>query len=242
MTLDRRAVLSAAGLGAVTAITAACSSAKKKPSGAPDEVTYMTGFGAFGREGFAWVADAKGFFREGNIHCTIVNGAAGDVNLAALASGKVHFTEIDYTGALIRVGARTFQDFRMVASLNTNTLISIMTLAGRGIAGPRDLAGKTIGEATGSVIQRLFPAYAKLAGVDPASVKWAGFAPQNLPGLLAAKTVDAVGLFVAGAPSLAAAAKRPEGDVVILPYSNYMGDLYGNVLVTRAKLAESNPD
>src|SRR5712691_3850914 len=174
MTLDRRAVLSAAGFGAVTAVTGACSSAKKKPSGAPDEVTYMTGFGAFGREGFAWVADAKGFFREANIHCTIVNGAAGDVNLAALASGKVHFIEIDYTGALIRVGGGTFRDFRMVASLNTNTLISIMTLAGRGIAGPKDLAGKRIGEATGSVIQRLFPANAKMEGVEAEEEKKEG--------------------------------------------------------------------
>jgi NitT/TauT family transport system substrate-binding protein len=198
--------------------------------------------GAFGREAFAWVADAKGYFREVGIQVTIVPGAAGDENLKKIAAGVAQFGVIDYSGAVIRAGRAAFDGFRLVAALNNQTLIAIMSLVGRGIMIPADLKGKTIAQAEGAVIKTLFPGYAKLAGLDPKTVRWVEVAATGLPALLASGQVDGIGQFVVGKPAVAAAAKRPVDEVVTLPYSTYMADPYGNALVTAAKLIDTNPD
>ena len=239
----RRRLLGTAGLVAASAVTGACSAGRPKPALQPstrDKITYLTAFGSFGREGYAWVARDKGFFAEAGLEVDIKPGAAGDLNLKTLAAGQAQFTVIDYSGALVRAGNGSFGDFRCVAALTSRTLIALMSLAGYGIQAPADLKGKTIGQAQGAVIKTLFPAYARLAGVDPDTVKWLEFTPQELPALLASRRVDAIGQFVVGQPAIAKAAGGR--DVVVLPYSNFLGDLYGNVLVTRTDLLNTRPE
>src|SRR5256885_20536 len=215
MSHTRRLVLSTAMLGAASAVTGACSADRPKPNAtrALAKVTYLTGLGAFGREAFAWVADAKGYFRDAGIQVTIVPGAAGDENLKKIAGGVAQFGVIDYSGAVIRAGRAAFDPFRLVAALNNQTLIAIMSLVGRGIMIPADLRGKTIAQAEGAVIKTLFPGYAKLAGLDPKAVRWVEVAATGLPALLASGQVDAIGQFVVGKPAVAAGAHPPTDDV-----------------------------
>src|SRR2546430_2452349 len=137
MSYTRRRLLYAAMFGPLI-VPAACSrQPTNKHSAAPlDRVTYLTGFGTFGREAFAWLTAAKGFFREVNIDCTIVPGAAGDNNLKLLAAGQAQFAVIDYAGALVRIGNGR-GDFQCVAALTQHTLIGIMTLEHSRISAPR---------------------------------------------------------------------------------------------------------
>src|SRR4030081_2153001 len=60
-------------------------------SKSPDKVTYVTAFGAVGRDAFAWVALKKGYFTEANLDVTIQLGAAVDQNLSELAAGQAQF-------------------------------------------------------------------------------------------------------------------------------------------------------
>jgi NitT/TauT family transport system substrate-binding protein len=212
-----------------------------RPTEPPREkVTYLTGFGAFGREGYAWVAKEKGYFAEAGIEVEIQPGAAGDANLRLLAANRAQFGVIDYAGAVVRAGNGGFRDFRLVGAVTEQTLIAIMALAGGNIVTPSDLAGKTIAQATGAVPKTLFEAYARLAGFDPRGVRWVQTGPQQLPVLLASRKVDAIGQFVVGEPAIRRAAK--DHAIVTLPYSDYLTDLYGNVVVTSAALLNSNPD
>jgi NitT/TauT family transport system substrate-binding protein len=223
----------------ITAVAAGCGStvAPRPPVARP--VTYLTGFGTYGREGYAWVADAKGYFAEAALRVAIQPGAAGDANLAALAAGRAQFATIDYSGALVRAGNGAFGPFRVVAAINTQTLIALMAQPSRGIARPADLAGRHIGQAAGAVPRTLFPAYAKLAGVDPRGVTWTEMPPSSLPAVLAAGRVDAIGQFVVGQPAVQAAIHRPP---VVLPYGDYLGDLYGNVVVSTVDIVKNDPD
>jgi NitT/TauT family transport system substrate-binding protein len=232
----RRTVLTAATVGVASAVTGACSSTPKRGPNPPDRVTYVTGLGSFGREGYAWVADAMGFFRAENIVIEkIVPGAAGDFNTKLIAAGQAQFGIIDYSGAVIRAANGQFGGMRCVAAINDKTMIAIMSLVGRGIMVPTDLTHKTVFQAEGSVIRRLWPGYAKLARIDPASVQWRDVAAPSLPAMLASGQAPAIGQFVVGAPAIAEAAGRPLSDVIVLPYSDFMLDLYGNVLITSAQ-------
>jgi NitT/TauT family transport system substrate-binding protein len=215
-----------------------CSSGSGQPAGI-EKVTYVTGFGAYGREGYAWVAGAKGFYSAAGLEVDVRLGAAGDKNLDLVRSGRAQFACIDYAGAIVRAGRGQFDEFRLVTAINQRTLIALMAMRGGRGRTPKDLTGKRIAVATGSVPETLFPGYAKLAGIDTAGISWVHSAPQGLPGLLVGGKVDLIGQFVVGKPAIEHAAGGP---VLVLPYSDFVSDLYGNVIVTTKTLAAQRPD
>lgn len=230
----------------VLGLVAACSAKEPAPStgsGKVDTVTYVTGFGSFGREAYAWYGLDKGFFKAEGIDLKIVPGAGGNQNLKYLDSGQAQFAAIDCSGAIVDYGNNTDNNFKIVSAINSSTTIALMSLSSSNITKPTDVAGKTIGVATGAVPKTLFPAYATLSGI-PNNVRWVETTPQALPQLLAAKKVDAIGQFVVGKPAVQAAAKAANlpDTINVLPYSTEMIDLYGNVLVASTKLTSSNPD
>lgn len=239
---SRRRVLAAIATTATTPITTAlagCTPGRPPASGGITKVVYLTGFGVFGREAYAWVAQAKGYFDEVGLDVSIQPGAAGSKNLALVAAGRAQFAVIDYSGALVR-GAAAEPGFRILAAINRSSVIALMALSGKRVTAPRDLVGRRVAQATGAVPKTLFPAYARLAGFEPGGVHWIETSPQQLPVLLAAGAVDAIGQFVMGEPAVRAAADGHP--VTVLPYSDYLDDLYGNVLVTSSDLAAGQPD
>ncbi|MFG2780403.1 ABC transporter substrate-binding protein [Streptomyces prunicolor] len=227
---------------------AACdsNSSPKSTSSAKDHLTYVTAFGAAGRDAFAWVAEQKGYFRDAGIDVQIELGKATGENLKALASGKAQFTSLDFTGAMISAGAKNstaYRDFRAVLAIHQRTLVSIMAMQGSGITTPKDLKGKRIAAAANSVNQLLFPGYAKLAGIDTAGIHWIAVQPVQLGPALASGKADALSTFLIGRPTIEKATVQARSKhVVVFPYSTYLPDLYGNATVTTASIAAKQPD
>ncbi|WP_033280769.1 ABC transporter substrate-binding protein [Streptomyces sp. NRRL F-525] len=234
---------------AVTLLAAAAcdsNSSSKSPSSAKDHLTYVTAFGAAGRDAFAWVAEQKGYFRQAGIDVKIELGKAAGENLKALASGNAQFTSLDFTGAMISAGAKNstaYRDFRAVLAIHQRTLVSIMAMQGSGITTPKDLKGKRIAAAANSVNQLLFPGYAKLAGIDTTGVRWIAVQPVQLGPALASGKADALSTFLIGRPTIEKATVQARSKhVVVFPYSTYLPDLYGNATVTTAAIAAKKPD
>ncbi|MER7893740.1 ABC transporter substrate-binding protein [Micromonospora sp. NPDC094482] len=207
--------------------------------GGSDKVAYITAFGAVGRDAFAWVAKEKGYFAEVGIEVDIKEGAGNQQNLTALKSGQVQFAALDFTGAVIQAGKGEFTDWRAIAAVHQQTLISVMTTKDTNITTPKDLQGKTMATGAGSVTELLFPAYAQLAGLDPATVKIEGVQATALNGLMAGRKVDALGTFLLSRGALATATRK---EVVVLPYSDYLPDLFGNAIITTPSLIAQDPD
>jgi NitT/TauT family transport system substrate-binding protein len=228
--------LAAVLLAGVVALAGACSSSDSKHSSgsgsgskATDKVSYVTAFGAVGRDAFIWVAKEKGYFADAGIDIDIQKGAAANANLEALKSGHAQFASLDFTGAELQAGLGKYTDWRAVAALHQQTLVSIMTTNDTGITRPTDLKGKTVGMATGSVNQLLFPAYAKLAGLDPSTVTIKSVPTTALNTLMAQRKVDALSAFLLSQKALATVSKK---QVVVMPYSQYLSDLFGNAIIT----------
>jgi NitT/TauT family transport system substrate-binding protein len=243
--LSRRQILTALAATPIAATSlAACSSKPKSGTGnsggakAADKVTYVTGFGTTPREDYPYVGLAKGFFTEANIDITILPGQPSDANLKTLASGKAQFASIDYVSAIR--GVKNFPNFRAVAAIQSATLLSMITLSDKGITLPTDLIGKTLGAATAAASQTMFPTYAKLAGIDPTKVKFVNAPSDQLPSLLASGRIDAMGAYAVDTPSVAAAAQGRTP--VVLPYSKYITDLYGTVLIAPTSVLSASPD
>lgn len=236
-----------AALASTLAIAAGCSSADGSDdtssaggSKTLEKVNYLTSFGNFGRDAYGWVAKDKGFFAEVGIEVDIKPGQGTGGNITQIVTGKADFTPIDLTGGLLQLGNGQAKDFIAVAGVQQRTMAAIATLAEKNISTPKDLEGKKLADTPGSVVRNLFPTYAKLAGVDPNKVTWVNGEAATLISTLASGTVDGIGQFVVGKPTVEAVAKGKKA--VMLPYSDVMTDLYGNVLITSKTLAKEKPD
>lgn len=148
--------LAATLLAAALVTASACSgdgggkaSTGESGEGKADKVTYVTAFGAVGRDSFVWVAKEKGFFSDG------------------------------------------------------------------------------------SVSELLFPAYAKLAGLDPKSVTMQGAQTTAPNGLMAQRKVDALSTFLLSKKALETISKK---EVVVMPYGDHLKDLFGNAIIAREEV------
>ncbi|MFG3696976.1 ABC transporter substrate-binding protein [Micromonospora sp. NPDC047620] len=234
-----------AALATALALVSACSGsdsgddAKGGNGGALEKVTYLTSFGNFGRDSYAWVAKEKGFFKEAGFDVEIKPGQGTGMVIQTIVGGQADFGPIDLTGGLLQFGNGQAKDFVAVAAIQQRTMAAIATVEGKGIASPKDLEGKKLADTPTSVVRNLFPTYARLAGVDASKVTWVNGDAQALIGTLAAGTVDGIGQFVVGQPTIETVTQKK---AVLLPYSNVMQDLYGNVLITSSKVAKEKPE
>ena len=248
--------LLALGTTAALLATAGCSGSSSGSAGATegpgnsfDKVTYLTAFGAAGRDAFAWIAQEKGYFKDQHLDVRIQLGKATGENLKALASGQAQFAALDLTGAMISADpakpgvVAPNRDFRAILAIHQQTLVSVMAIEGSGISTPKDLTGKKIAAAANSVNQMLFPGYAKLAGINTAGISWAAVQPAQLGPVLASGKVDALSTFLIGRPTIEKATQQAkQRGVVVFPYSQYLPDLYGNAVVTTTAMTEGKTD
>ncbi|GAB3160899.1 hypothetical protein GCM10027290_67390 [Micromonospora sonneratiae] len=197
-------------------------------------VTVLTGFGTLGQDAWLDVAIERGYFKSVGLEVTVRPGKGTANNLTVLTGHQADFAIVDMTGAIIAASQHPDYNFRALAAIYQRSVSTITTLPGTGITSPKDLAGRTIAYQPGGVNHTLFPAYAAKAGLDAtaiASIQWRQVAPDQIRQALATRTVDAITETVVGKPGVRAATGR---DPVVLPYSDYLSDLYGNVLVAPA--------
>ncbi|GAA2605967.1 ABC transporter substrate-binding protein [Paractinoplanes durhamensis] len=244
----RSRVLAATALLAVLVTASACSSDDDSSGGGSTvagasgdlkKVTYVTAFGAVGRDSFIWVAKEKGYFKDAGIDIDIQKGAGNVQNLTLIKSGGAQFAALDFTGAEIQAGLGKFTNWRAIAAIHQQTLVSIMTTADTNITKPTDLAGKKVATAKGSVSELLFPAYAKQAGLDAKTVTIEGAQTTALNGLMAQRKVDALSTFLLSKKALETVSKK---QVTVLPYSEYLSDLFGNAIIAREETIASDKD
>jgi NitT/TauT family transport system substrate-binding protein len=245
-TLSRRGLLAgsgAAALAVATGCTGGDGNSDDDAQTTPDQVTYLTGFGASAHDAFIFVADEKGYFRDSNIQIDIQLGG-GEQNNAALLADQAHFTYTDYTGHLLDVGAGGISagDFRALCSIHQTTLVAIVAPPEAGIDSPQDLTGKRIGCFAGSPTQELLPAYADVAGWEYNEDLIVPVGIQELFGLIPAGEADCLSSFVIQKGVIEVSAGAEPGSFAAFPFNQVLDDLLGTGLMSTARLADENPD
>jgi NitT/TauT family transport system substrate-binding protein len=221
-------------------VTAGCGSDDETPSAAgkpaaSEKVTFLTGLGVQGRESYVYVAMEKGYFKEAGLEVKVEPGKGTVENLKLLQSGQADYAVLDITGAIIEYGKGTFKDFTVISAIQQRNLACLMALEGGSVTGPKDLEGKKIAYIPGGIVRTLFETYASLAGVDATKVEWVKMQPQLMPPALASGTIDVATQFVVGKPFVESVAKPRKA--IVMPYSDYLVDLYGNgIAVTKNTL------
>lgn len=209
------------------------------PATAQEKVGVVTDAGFLGRHAFFFVAADKGYYRDSGLEVSVLRGQGSAEVVKQVGAGSATFGFADAASAVL-ARANDNVPVRLVAIVYARPPQAIYALKSSGISKPTDLEGRRIANPAGGAIPKLFPAYAKAAGIDESKVRWVVASSESLPGMLALGRVDAVGQFTVGEPRLR---KDAEGkELVELAYADAGLDFYSNGIVVSEETIKSKPD
>jgi NitT/TauT family transport system substrate-binding protein len=113
-------------------------------------------------------------------------GSVGSIQRVSVGSSQLGLADMAVVLSGIGKGANVTAIFDIYA----NTALGMYWLKSSGITGVKDFPGKRIGVPPGDAQRALWPALAKLNGVDPDSVTWVNIDPNGKLAGLKSKGID----------------------------------------------------
>jgi NitT/TauT family transport system substrate-binding protein len=188
-------------------------------------------------------AKAMGAFTRQSLDVTIDRGTGSQKTIEQVATGTYDMGYGDIN-SMIEYNVKNPGHPLVAVYVVLNTPpFALLSLKRYGVARPADLKGVTIGAPAGDAPRRLWPIFARNAGVPVDSVTWTNMAPSLREPALVKGDVKAIsGFYFTGYLNLTENLKVPESEIVAFKYSDYGLDLYGNVVVVRVDWLKRNED
>ena len=188
-------------------------------------------------------AKALGAFATHGLDVTIDRGTGSQKTIEQVVTGTYDMGYGDIN-SMIEYNAKNPQQPLIAVGIVLNSPpFALLSLKRYGIQQPKDLKGASIGAPAGDAPRRLWPIFARNAGVPADSVTWTNMAPPLREPALVKGDVKAIsGFYFTGVLNLTENLKIPEADVVAFKYSDYGIDLYGNAVVVRVDWLKANED
>ena len=226
---------------------AALASALPRPALAqsPTKLKMILNWRYQGPQGWFFLAEDRGYFRQEGLEIVMDQGNGSGAAVGAVASGSydIGFGDIN---ALIQLVARSQAGAGTPLAISATYNRPPFTIAVKAdgpIKTPKDLEGRTIGGPANDGALKLFPAFAKLAGIDASKVNITNMQPNLREQMLQRGQVDGVFGFV---NTIAFSAKLvgidPNKDFRFINFGDYGMDLYSNAIIASRKLATENPN
>lgn len=208
---------------------------------AADEVLYQWSWVPDGVFAPTSAAIEKGFYKDVGIDLKTATGRGSGDAVKKVAAGGAMFGDGDMSAVMvarIKEGA----PIKCLMHWHDQAPHSLFVLESSGIKGFKDLAGKTLATTPGNSHRNYFPITAKLAGLDPESVKWTTVDAPTMASLLVNKRVDAVPYFTSNAAFI-----RPQVEAIgdklrVIPFADYGFDIYAYCVFTRDDVIKQKPD
>jgi NitT/TauT family transport system substrate-binding protein len=193
-----------------------------------------------GNHGMWALAEDRGIYRREQLAVRMDRGFGSGDALVKVGSGAYDIGFADISGA-VKFNAENPQNrVVMIYPVFDRTAAAIVTLRGRNINRPQDVAGRTLGAPEGEGSRMLFPAFARVAGIDPASVRWTSMAANLRDTMLRTGQVDAVTGFLFTVHFNLVGLGIPEDQILGWPYAENGLDIYGSGVFARAEWLERN--
>lgn len=137
-----------------------------------------------------YIAHEKGFFEREGLRITLQPYTTGKDALAAVIGGKAHFGTVAET-ALMFAGMKGERIYIISTIADSRRLMGIVARKDRGIAGPEDLKGKTIGVTMGTYAEYFLHAYLTFNSVAENRVHKVDMNAEQIADALAKGDIDA---------------------------------------------------
>jgi len=203
-----------------------------------DRVSVRADVFFYGAHAPIMVGIVDGIYKKHGIDVTFSTGRGSSTTIQTVANQSDQFGFAD-AGALVRLTAQGLHAKQIVGMMQTGSY-SIISFPESNIAKPKDLEGKTTGFAPGGATDQIFPAFAKMTGVDTTTIKSVSVDPQARDSLFLLKKIDFdIALAAAQFPILE---ERCNCKLNLMRFSDYGLRLMSNGIVASDKLIADNPD
>ncbi|HYM29647.1 MAG TPA: ABC transporter substrate-binding protein [Candidatus Cybelea sp.] len=204
---------------------------------AEEKVNFALNWFAVGDHAAYWVALDKGYYKAKGLDVDMENSKGSGDSIAKVASGRsdVGLADAAVVIAAISRGA----DIKVVGMVFDKTPLNVWSRKDKPILKPKDMEGKTVGAPPGDGQRQVFPAFAKLNGIDPDKVTWVNVEPAAKIPALAEKRVDAVADYSTGLPFYEKAIGKD--DIVMMPWADFGFDMYSMSIIASAKTMKERP-
>ncbi|WP_414439795.1 ABC transporter substrate-binding protein [Burkholderia sp. 22PA0106] len=195
-----------------------------------------------GPQAWFFLAQDRGYFKAQGLDVQFDQGEGSSASIPKVAAGayQAGFGDLN---ALVELAAKEPAQAPIAVDVLYNTPpFTVVVKSGSPIHTPRDLEGKTVGAPANDGALKLFPAFAKLAGIDAAKVHITNMAPNLREQMLMRDQVDAVfGFTTTIMFSAKAMGVNPARDLRFIRYGDYGMDLYSNAVFFSRAFVKSNP-
>ena len=210
---------------------------------APTKIKFILNWKYYGPQAWFFLAQDKGYFKAEGLEVEFDQGDGSPGAPTKVAQGAYDAGFGDLPTVIQLAAQRPAEAPIGVYMMYSNPPYVIAVKKSSGIAKPKDLEGRTIGGPANDGALRLWPAFAKTAGVDASKVKIENMAANLREQMLARGQIDAAFGFVLTIWfSAKAIGIDPEKDLTFIRYADYGLPLYSNSVVVSKKLLKEKPE
>jgi NitT/TauT family transport system substrate-binding protein len=183
-----------------------------------------------------YFAKSQGWYEKGGIDLSIEVGRGSAVSALKVGSGAAPFGISDL--ATMLVARSKGADAVALMSIYANTGQTFYWLKSTGVNGPKDFAGRRIGNPPGDASRVMWPAFAKAVGLAEESVSFVNIGPTAKSAALKSHAVEIISDFY------------NSHDIKLREFGSDLGSLnwkeiglnsYGNSIIVNGAFLEKNP-
>ena len=222
---------------ALALVTAAVVPAAPAAAQAPEKVVFALNWFAVGDHAAYWVALEKGYYKAKGLDVELQNSKGSGDSIAKVDTGRADIGLAD--SAVVIAAVSRGGKIKVVGMVFDKTPLNIWSRKEAPITKPKDLEGKTIGAPPGDGQRQVFPAFAKLHGIDQSKVTWVNVEPAAKIPALAEKRVDSVADYTTGLPFYEKAMGK--GNAVMMPWAEHGFDVYSMSIIASERTMKDRP-
>ncbi|MDF2120229.1 ABC transporter substrate-binding protein [Roseiarcaceae bacterium H3SJ34-1] len=205
------------------------------------KVRFTAGWAFQGNQSYMLRAQKMGYFREAGVDVAVSRGFGSGRVPVDIAGGVFDLGTGEMSATLKFMAENPDSDLVIVSILEDTNQVAMTVRADGPIKTPKDIEGGTLAAPESDVGRQLFPAFARVAGIDISKITWISVSPELREPMLVQKRATGV---TGNASSTALSLKRLGIDLPqqrIFFYRDSGLDLYSNCYVASRKFAEKNP-
>jgi NitT/TauT family transport system substrate-binding protein len=190
-----------------------------------------------------FLAADRGYFKDENLDVSFDQGEGAGAAAPKIAGGLYDLGFGGVDSVVILSATRPAEAPAVVFQVYARSPFVIVTRSDSPIKTPKDLEGKTIGGPANDGALKLFPAFAKVTGIDATKVAITNMAPNLRAQMLMRGQVDAAFSFrTAIYMDNKLSGGNPDKDLRFIAYEDHGLDLYSNAIIASRKLVTENPE
>ncbi|GGC79544.1 ABC transporter substrate-binding protein [Chelatococcus reniformis] len=206
------------------------------------KIKFTLGWKTQGSDAAFFYAKDKGYFKDEGLDVVIDQGEGSGATVTRIMSGAYDAGFGDVNAIIQNASAKPDEAPVMVYMMWNRPPFAVVSKTASGIAGPKDLEGRTLGGAQGTPTTRLLTVFARTNGLDMEKIKLSNMAPNLQEPMLIKGDIDAALVFnITSYFNLVLNRQDPDKDFKWLTFGDYGLDLYSNGVMVSRKLLASNP-